>query len=245
MINIIKVDAIGSTNVFLKKAVRSGSITKPTCIWALNQTEGRGQMGTSWEVESGKNLTFSVYLPVLEEVWRYPITINLLTTLSIQLVLEKLEIPKIKIKWPNDILSAKKKLAGILIENNYQNGVCTGSVIGVGINVNQLEFANLPNATSLKKESLKEFDLELLLNEVLKELEVNINSYSSKDFKVLKKRFEQVLFRKDQVSSFKKTLCNTFFNGIIQGITTNGELVLLEENNILNNYSLKELQLLY
>ncbi len=245
MINLIKVDAIDSTNTFLKEGVRNGSIVKPTCIWARKQLKGRGQRDALWKSESGKNLTFSVYTPVSKDLAKYPITINLLTALAIQLVLKKHDIPKLKIKWPNDIMSAKKKIGGILIENTYLNGVFIGSIIGIGLNVNQEIFEGLPQASSLKRETMREFDLNILIQQLLLELEKSILNYSSKNFFTTKQVFEEALFLKGTVTSFRKASNGVIFNGIIQGITENGELRVLEENDKNVNYSLKELQLLY
>jgi len=140
VINLIKVNATGSTNSYLKALVKSKTLFYPTCVWAKNQTKGKGLMGNTWEVEAGKNLTFSVYLPISSAMAEHPIAINLITTLSIYNTLKLLNIPQLYIKWPNDIMSVNKKIGGILIENNYQNGVFNESIVGIGINVNQLNF---------------------------------------------------------------------------------------------------------
>ena len=59
-------------------------------------------------------------------------------------------IPNLRVKWPNDILSGNFKICGILIENNLKNDIIQSSIIGFGLNVNQLEFGNLKKASSLK-----------------------------------------------------------------------------------------------
>jgi len=245
VINLIKVDAIGSTNCFLKELINNKTINQTTCVWAKNQTNGRGQMGNSWNVEGEKNLTFSVYMPINDALAKNIIAINLITSLSIFKVLKLLNIPQLYIKWPNDIMSANKKIGGILIENNYQNGALSDSIIGIGINVNQEKFKNLPYAGSLKLSTQKEFDLETLLNQILKRLEKSFTNYNSIDFSNLKKEFESVLFRKGKASSFTKANCNSIFTGIIKGITNDGRLIVLKEDNITQEFSLKEISLLY
>ena len=245
MINLIKVDAIGSTNTFLKDLVRNDSILKPTCVWTKNQTNGRGQIGNIWESEINKNLTFSVYFPMHANLTSNPIAINLLTTLCIYNVLHEYKIPQLFIKWPNDIMSVNKKIGGILIENNYQNGTLSESIIGIGINVNQEKFTNLPKASSLKQITTLEFDLELLLKKILNQLEKLFTTYKPSDFDSLKSNFENVLFRKGKASSFQKNDTQSIFTGIIKGITTNGKLIVLEEDNHVNHYNLKEISLLY
>jgi len=245
VIDIIKVNAIGSTNGFLKELVKSKTVTQTTCLWTKKQTNGRGQMGNSWQTEDEKNLTFSIYTPIILPFIQNPITINLLTTLCIYKVLKLINIPQLYIKWPNDIMSVNKKIGGILIENTYQNGVLSGSIIGIGLNVNQEKFKNLPQASSLKKITNHQFDIELLLKQILNQFEKTFFTYDNIHFSSLKETYEAMLFRKGKPSSFIKTDTNLMFTGIIRGITNNGKLIVLEEDNITNLYNLKEIRLLY
>ena len=67
-------------------------------------------------------------------------------SLAIVKALERLNIPKLSIKWPNDILSANKKICGVLIENVIKQNQLESSIIGIGLNVNQNKFDNLPQA---------------------------------------------------------------------------------------------------
>ena len=53
---------------------------------------------------------------------------------------ENFNISDIKIKWPNDILSANKKNCGILIESYLKSGIIDTAIIGIGLNVNQNNF---------------------------------------------------------------------------------------------------------
>ena len=240
---IIKVDAIDSTSTFLKDALRNKTINSATCIWAKNQTNGRGQREAKWESESGKNLTFSVYLPVSEHIKKNAFVINLLTTISVYNVLSKLNLVNLKIKWPNDILAANKKIGGILIENNFQKGELQGTIIGIGLNVNQVNFDFLPQASSIKNILGVSFSLEELLNEIITEINRRFKLYVSADFEKVKKEFETILFRNKKPSTFIAE--GIEFPGIIQGITNNGKLIVLQEDNIVKEYNLKQIQLKY
>lgn len=245
MINLIKVDATASTNSLLKAFVRSKTVTTPSCIWAKTQTEGRGQMGNQWKAESGLNLTFSIYTPISKELSKHNIAINLLSALSIYTTLETLNLPQLYIKWPNDIMSANKKIGGILIENLYQNGVYSGSIVGVGLNVNQISFKNLPLASSLKKITSNTFELKSLLENILNNFDQALVSYQSTNFKLLKLEYETCLFRKGKASTFIKNKDSSPFTGVIQGITDEGKLIVLEEDQITNHYNLKDIKLLF
>lgn len=245
MINLIKVSATASTNTLLKDLVRAKSIREISCLWTLNQTKGRGQMGNSWQSQSGLNLTFSVYTPYSALSKKQPRHLNIISALSVTETLRALKIPNLSIKWPNDILSANKKIGGILIENMYQNDVCTGSIVGVGLNVNQEEFDNLPQANSLKNILQKELSLENLLDDLLATFEKNWNSYRPEDFNKWKATYENQLFKRNVVATFQDSSTRHYFNGIIQGITTTGELQIMLENDQLKCYKLKEIKLLY
>lgn len=240
---IIKVDATDSTNSFLKEALRNKTLKTPTCVWAKEQTKGRGQRGAKWASKPGLNLTFSVFYPVPTAMKNTPFVINMHATTAVHKVLSSHELTNLRIKWPNDILSANKKIGGVLIENSYQNGVLSGTVIGIGINVNQQEFKNLPKASSIKNILRISLSLEELLHEVLEVLTTSFNTYAEVDFKSVKSKFEALLFRIKKPSTF--TVEGEDFTGIIQGITNEGKLCVLQEDNILNEYDLKQIQLKY
>jgi BirA family biotin operon repressor/biotin-[acetyl-CoA-carboxylase] ligase len=75
---------------------------------------------------------------------------------------------KVLIKWPNDILSGNKKISGILIENLVRSNKIYSTIIGAGININQIIFRNLPNATSIKHSSKKDVSVDVVLQELVK-----------------------------------------------------------------------------
>lgn len=244
MIKIIKVDAIASTNTFLKGAVREKSVLEPTCVWAKQQTDGRGQMGSMWSTEPNKNLTFSLFFPVKEDFKKETFAINMLVSMAIQKVLLSYGLPQLKIKWPNDIMSVNKKIGGVLIENNYQGGELSGTIIGIGLNVNQENFEGLPNASSIKNILGISLLLEEVLIKLVAEIEFQYKNYTAPVFLDLKRSFENVLFRNKKPSTFKG-LGGEVFTGIIQGITNEGLLVVLEEDAVVNQYDLKQIQLKY
>ena len=90
------------------------------------------------------------------------------------------------IKWPNDILSVNKKISGILIENLYKGKKLMGSIIGIGINVNQITFPENFNAISMKIITGNTFSLKKVLHNFLDIFNQNLDIY--KDFDLLKKR---------------------------------------------------------
>ncbi|MFV0566741.1 MAG: biotin--[acetyl-CoA-carboxylase] ligase, partial [Flavobacteriaceae bacterium] len=147
---IIKLNAIDSTNSYLRLRCARENLDDFTVVVTENQTGGRGQMGTVWASESAKNLTFSVYKKVADVDLEYPFYISMATALAVVKALQFFAIPKLAIKWPNDILSEDKKLCGIIIENIVTQNKFMESVNGIGLNFNQSEFSKLQQSESLK-----------------------------------------------------------------------------------------------
>ena len=115
--NIIKLDAISSTNEFLKKKCKSSKCKDGEIIWAKDQTNGKGQSLNKWLSQRGKSLTVSVYKEFDQLRTSNAFVLNACITLSIVNVLKKIGLNEVSIKWPNDIMAGNKKIGGILIEN--------------------------------------------------------------------------------------------------------------------------------
>ncbi len=212
-------------------------------VVAKKQTKGKGQMGAKWRSKEGESVAFSVFkrfndISVLHQPY-----IAFAVSIGVQIALEKLKIPSVSIKWPNDIMSYQKKVAGILIENQIKGTNLEASVIGVGLNVNESEFEGLPNATSLFLATNKKYDLDVILESVSEAILSQLERISASNFETLKLEYEASLFRKNKVSVFEDTTGKQF-NGIIKGVADTGELLVEKDDRQLNKYQLKEIKLL-
>ncbi|WP_166965803.1 biotin--[acetyl-CoA-carboxylase] ligase [Yeosuana marina] len=241
---IIKLDAIDSTNRYLRKLTNEEVVKDYTTVVTKHQTNGRGQMGTIWNSESSKNLTFSVFKDVSKQHIEYPFYISIATSLALIKSLQSFSIPKLSVKWPNDILSEDKKICGILIENVIKQSHITASIIGIGLNINQTQFEGLPKASSLKLLSGRTFYLDEVLDVVLKNLKYYFNILKSQDYSNLKREYEMYLFRKNKPSTFKDAE-GCVFSGFIKNVSVSGNLRVLLEDEIIKEYDLKDITLLY
>jgi len=241
---IIKLDATNSTNSYLRELISKGYVDDFTVVSTKKQTKGRGQMGTVWEAKTAKNLTFSVFKDVSALEMKRGFYISMVTALAIYKTLKGLSIPKLAVKWPNDILSENMKICGVLIENVIKQSQLQASIIGIGLNVNQTDFNNLPRASSLSAITGQVF----VLDEVLVTLILNLKYYfkilEAGDFNHLKEAYESLLFRKNKPSTFKDAE-GSMFSGFIKGVSNEGKLQVLLEDNILKAFDLKEITLLY
>jgi BirA family biotin operon repressor/biotin-[acetyl-CoA-carboxylase] ligase len=165
-------------------------------------------------------------------------------SLGLENAFKKYKIPNITIKWPNDIMSRSKKMAGILIENQIKQGNVVSSVIGLGINVNEKKFKSLPQATSMLLATGNKFDLNEVLQLVIEEILIQLTKLDKGEYADLKIKYETSLFRKDMISVFE--VKNGYrFNGKIKGVNEIGKIVIENENEILNSYQLKEIKMLF
>jgi BirA family biotin operon repressor/biotin-[acetyl-CoA-carboxylase] ligase len=240
---LIKLDAIDSTNDFLKALASKDELDNFTVVIAENQTKGKGQMGAKWLTESGKNLTMSVLIKDFLFDNEQVFNLSIITSLSVFDTLKSLNIPDLSIKWPNDIMSYNKKIGGILIENTIKSDGRIVSVVGIGLNVNQTNFENLPNASSLAVISNAQFDKNFLLNLIVEKMKQRIESWETKSDDFWKEYFNS-LFRKGVPMPFKN-LDDKNFMGIIQGVSAVGKIQILLEDDSVSEFDIKEIRMLY
>ena len=127
---IVKLDAIDSTNAYLKRTMQVSELEDYTVALAEKQTSGRGQQGTTWVSEQGKNLIFSVFKSFDSFYATKHFYLNIIVSLAVYQTLKKLNVPDLHIKWPNDILSGNAKVCGILIETIMAGGMLKSAIIG-------------------------------------------------------------------------------------------------------------------
>lgn len=239
----IKLDAIDSTNDFLRKLSQNQALENFTIVTANSQWKGKGQMGSKWTTEEGKNLITSILIKNTISELNALFTLNIAVALSIHEALSDFKIPNLTIKWPNDIMSGNKKIGGILIENNIKSNQKIESIIGIGLNINQENFEDLPKATSLKVVTNSHFDIEEVLLLTLKKLENNIQ-YIDASPAVLWNKYHEVLFKIGKPMAFE-TPEQQKFMGIIQKVNSKGQLEVILEDDTIKTYGIKEITLLY
>ncbi len=241
---LIKLSAIDSTNDFLKELSKNEMLENFTTVVAENQTKGKGQMGAVWVSEIGKNLIMSMLIRDViknaEEVFH----LNVAISVSIISVLETLQLPNLAIKWPNDILSDEKKVAGILIENRFKSDGTIESIVGIGLNVNQKDFTSFPKASSLALLTKKEYDMEQLLDAVVLKIKQNSESINSNSSVELWNKYYNYLFKKDIEMSFEDADKNSFL-GTILGVTPEGKLEVIFQDKMIKTFGIKEIQMKY
>jgi BirA family transcriptional regulator, biotin operon repressor / biotin---[acetyl-CoA-carboxylase] ligase len=223
---LIQLDTVDSTNDYASKLLRSKSVKSGTLIVANHQHNGKGQRSSVWTTEGGKNLTASLII-VSKITIKHSFYLNIISSLSVRKALKDLGIHS-KIKWPNDILIGEKKVCGILIENQISGEYIVSSIVGIGVNVNQKEFTNLTKATSIINELDLEINLQELLDQIYGYFDFYLDHLLNFNVELLKKLYYEHLYLLNDWSDFEDV--NGLFKGKIEGIDTNGRLLILTDN---------------
>ncbi len=239
---LVKLDAINSTNSYLKELSKASSTQNWTVVSSEFQNSGRGQINTKWESEKGKNLILSVLIKLDNFKVKNQFYLNCAIALGIYQVLDKYELPQLKLKWPNDIMSVNKKLGGILIENSLMNDRIYQTVVGIGININQKVFPqHLSKAISMKQILKKSMDRSSLLVQIIASLKDQIELLEKDRFEILFENYLDVLFKKNVPSMFENANKQKFL-GKILGVSSVGNLIVERENQIIQEFKFKEIK---
>jgi len=243
--NHIRLKRVSSTN---KYAVDITSKSKPiegTVISASFQYDGRGQIGRFWESEDGKNITCSTILRPEFLLAHDQFQLNMAVSLAIHdFVTHFIDETKyeVRIKWPNDIYVNDEKIAGILIQNTLKGKFIHTSVIGTGININQIHFSEkIPNPTSFAIILKEEIDLELAFQWLFRFLTKRYLQLSAGKVHALQEEYLKYLYRKDVWSDFQDKN-GKMFNGKISGIDKQGQLIIELENGIKQAFAFREVK---
>ena len=145
-----------------------------------------------------------------------------------------------EIKWPNDLIIKQKKVAGLLIEKKLLNNK-SYFLVGIGLNVLQQNFRNLPKAGSLFTQTGIEFDLEILAESLHQYLDDHLINPISEE--VVLEELNRRLFRKNLISVFE--IGQLRQNGIVKKVDEDGFLWVELEHNGLQKFFHKEITLLY
>ncbi len=220
--NFIYCDEVDSTNSVLltsKDFNQNGTV-----LLAEYQSKGRGRKEREWVSNSGQNLTFSILLKEnLNEN-----TINLINfgaSLAVAQAIENLFQLDVELKWPNDVLVGKKKIAGILLESTSKGNKINKVVVGIGVNVNQPNFPGKYEIqpTSIRREFKLPVSREKLLSELLNIYESILELVVDDPNKILNDWRERCKMIGEKIKIVEGEKIRT---GVFEDIDQNGYLIL-------------------
>jgi len=241
---LFKLDATDSTNSYLRDLSKNKDLGKWTVVTSEYQTKGRGQKGSEWQSDKGKNLICSILIKLDDFNAEDQFMLNCAVSVGIHHYLKRYKLPKLRIKWPNDIMSVSKKLGGILIENTLVTNKISQCIIGIGININQEKFSDkLPMAISIKQLTNQETRRDIFLQDLLNSIQNKFELIFTNQYEKLWNEYESSLYRKDVAHMFENEKGDQFM-GIIRGVTKQGKLKIEKEDSSIDTFNFKEIRYL-
>ena len=210
-----------------------------TAVFTFNQNKGRGQYGNKWEVIPNENLAYSIAV-TSDEINISDVCLNYYTAIIVRDFLDNLTKASVCIKWPNDIILNGKKVCGMLIEKTKKNGN-DYFIIGIGINILQKDFSNLPKAGSILSVTGVNIDLITFIQDFHTYFISRIMNIPDEE-KILE-QYNLHLFKRDTISVFQKNKVRQ--NGIVKNADNAGYLWIDLENEGLQKFFHKEIEMLY
>ena len=236
----IRLDQTDSTNAFLQRKQSEFDI-RNCVVSADHQTAGKGMGSNGWESEIGKNLTFSMALDMGFLLAERQFLLSEAVALGIIEVLENvLPAEALSIKWPNDIFYENRKLAGILINSTIKASMMDISIIGIGLNVNQMQFQDWPtHPISMKMITGKNYVLQSLLEQIAEYIIIKVEQLK-RDSSVIKQEYLKRLFRYHTWSEYE--VDGKVLRLFMTGIDTFGRLQLIDEAQQTYSFDIKEIK---
>lgn len=232
---------IDSTNAFMLEMPENERIG--SVVFAHEQTAGKGMGANVWESSVGENLTFSMgidlsFLKAADQfLLSQAVPLGLLGVLDTMLPHDQLTV-----KWPNDLFYGDRKLCGILI-NSTIHGMAMGvSVIGVGLNVNQMRFCDWPtHPVSMKMILGEDVPLESLLRRLVEAVDRRVQQLRTAEGVVqIRDGYLNRLYRYRTWADYE--VDGLRIKRMITGIDGFGRLETLDESGERFVYDLKEIK---
>lgn len=232
--NIVRLNSVDSTNKYTSELLRQNDIKEGTIVITGNQVQGKGQQNKTWDSSPGMNLTFSLLLKPAFLSADKAFFLSECVAVALIKALASYGIPS-KVKWPNDIFADDRKIAGILIENTFLGGQIKHSIVGIGVNINQVSFNEYPYpAGSVKLLLGRDVDMQRFLETLLGKIAEGYESLKD-DGSAIHASFIGALYGlgKKQPFSFE----GQDFEGEIKGVQPDGQLVVLTNEGEKTFYS--------
>ncbi|MGE1176161.1 bifunctional biotin--[acetyl-CoA-carboxylase] ligase/biotin operon repressor BirA [Pseudomonas sp. BW7P1] len=216
-------DSIDSTNAEALRAIDRGQAA-PFLVLAERQIAGRGRRGRKWVSPFAENLYYSLVLRI-DGGMRQLEGLSLVVGLAVMQTLRSVGVSGAGLKWPNDVLVGRKKIAGILLELVGDPADVCHVVMGVGINVNMQSADEVDQQwTSIRLESGRNCDRNNLVVGLSKQLQLYLQRHQSGGFTSLRAEWEANHLW--QAQSVELTAGAAQVNGVVLGIDNQGALRL-------------------
>lgn len=221
---IIILDAVDSSNNYAMGQVHERKTRHGDLFFALEQTAGKGQHGRRWLSKKGENIMASIVLDTSPLSPEALFPLNMAMALGARDFLEEHTNGDTTLKWPNDLYWRDRKAGGILIENNWAGQNWQFAIVGIGINLNQVEFEPMAKkAVSLKQITGKQFDPIESVRQLAVKLEARWQELLAGRNAELLQAYNEVLYCRNQWVRLK--VQEELIDTRIKAVNLKGELV--------------------
>jgi BirA family biotin operon repressor/biotin-[acetyl-CoA-carboxylase] ligase len=224
-IELAKVD---STNNYAMAQIHNGLAQHGSTWFASAQTGGKGQRGKQWIAADGLNIMQTSALNASAFNLSNPFTLTVIMANACFDFFSKYAGSETSIKWPNDIYWRDRKAGGILIENIIRGNKWLWALVGIGINVNQTAFIDLPNPVSLKQITGKTHDPVDLGKELCSYMDRHYRQYLKIGFLPALELYNHHLYSRGKTVQLKKD--NVVFSCIVKEVEENGDLIVTDSS---------------
>lgn len=225
----VELPVVDSTNNYAMEQVNTGLVTEGTVYFAKQQTAGKGQRGKAWQTSPGENITLSIVLqPAMLEL-ADQFMLSATVALGILDFFRHYAGNDSRIKWSNDIYWRDRKAGGILIENILRGNNWQYAIIGIGLNINEVDFPeHLPNPVSLRQITKQSWDVVKLAKALCRQIENRYLQLHPKNFGRILADYKEALFRLGEPAKYK--INGATFTGIITDVLPDGKLIIMKDN---------------
>ena len=243
-VKFIHFEEIDSTNSYARReASRLWSESPDSRIFVVTaeeQTSGRGQRGTVWQSCKGMNLLMTI------AVRPHSLAIDSCYALSVAAALALKESMQTfglttTLKWPNDLYCNGRKLAGILLESDWEGDKVAQAFIGIGLNINQTLFDEMSRRpTSMSLVCGKNFNIEEVKDSIVAKFIEYYTRITQGEQKALFEEYEKSLMGYNTPLLYRDA--NGEFSATVHGVLNDGRIVLKCDDGTLRNYWFKEVE---
>jgi BirA family biotin operon repressor/biotin-[acetyl-CoA-carboxylase] ligase len=233
-VNLIIIPLVDSTNSYAMQLFEKGMASEGTVVLAWEQTSGRGQRGSSWSSQPGQGLYFSLILtPPSSSITNVAVLVKALA-IGVAQYIANYSNDKVEIKWPNDILVKERKVCGILMESVIRGEAPIAVVAGIGINLNQKEFADdfARNPISLLQITGNHYNPETEAAILYNFLMNAYYRFRDNRFSEIEKEYDTLLFGLNQNCIWDKS--GETIQAVFKGVNSRGDAMLEQEGTMLH-----------
>jgi len=226
----VELHSVDSTNNYARQQIHAGLAQHGMAIFSHEQLSGKGQRGKDWHSEKGANIILSIVLKPQTLLLTQQFMLIACVAVAVHDFFMKYAGSEARIKWPNDLYWQDRKAGGVLIENIVRSrgsggGSWDWAIVGMGININQTNFADdLPNPVSLKQITGKSFNTLAFAKELCHVLDKRFKELIEEGFENIYKLYLSHLYKIKETVKLKKE--NKVFEATIKGVSPSGKLII-------------------